>query len=43
MHEQPGASTELPPPTLDMERLTALGLADRIEVWRAACLDAEKF
>ena len=38
MHERPGASTELPPPSTDMALLTTLGLADRIETWRTICL-----
>lgn len=40
-HEQSGARTELPPPSLDLDFLTAIGLADRIEVWRAGCLNPD--
>jgi len=43
MHEQPGASTELPPPVLDLAHLTSLGLADRIETWRKVGLGSEEF
>jgi HD-like signal output (HDOD) protein len=38
-HERPGADTELPPPVLDIEHLTSLGLAGRVDNWRAACFD----
>jgi HD-like signal output (HDOD) protein/CheY-like chemotaxis protein len=43
MHEQKGADTELPPPALDLAHLTRLGLADRIETWRAVGLGTEQF
>lgn len=38
-HERPGASTELPLPTLDLAHLEALGLAGHLDEWRATCLD----
>lgn len=38
-HEHPGLNTELPPPSLDVEYLASLGLADQIADWRTACLD----
>ena len=34
MHQQPGAATEYPPPALDLEHLTRLKLAGRVELWR---------
>jgi len=43
VHEQSGTNTELPPPAIDMECLTRLGLADRIETWRAVGLGGEEF
>jgi len=43
IHEQPGAGTEKPPPVLYMEYLTRLGLAGRIETWRADALAPERF
>jgi HD-like signal output (HDOD) protein/CheY-like chemotaxis protein len=43
MHEQPGASTEEPPPTLDLDHLTSLGLAGRLETWRALSRGGEEF
>jgi HD-like signal output (HDOD) protein len=41
MHEQPGVDTELPPPALDMDCLTRLGLAGRIETWRSVGMSRE--
>jgi len=43
MHEQSGATSELPPPVLDLAHLTRLGLADRIETWRRVGLGSEEF
>ena len=36
-HEFSGINTEVPPPTLDTGHLAKLGLAGRIEAWRAGC------
>jgi HD-like signal output (HDOD) protein len=36
-HELSGTNTEVPPPPFDTEYLTRLGLAGRIETWRADC------
>jgi HD-like signal output (HDOD) protein len=38
-HEQMPATTEMPPPSLNLDFLAAIGLADRIETWRAGCLN----
>jgi HD-like signal output (HDOD) protein len=35
-HEQQTAHTELPPPALDLDYIAQIGLANRVEVWRAA-------
>ena len=36
-HELSGINTEVPPPKLDTDHLAKLGLAGRIEAWRAGC------
>jgi len=36
-HAFSGTNTEMPPPQIDTAHLTSLGLAERIEIWRASC------
>ena len=38
-HEQTPAPTEMPPPSLNLDFLADIGLADRIEAWRVGCLN----
>lgn len=37
MHASQNASTELPPPEVDLAYLTQLGLSDKLEVWHELC------
>lgn len=38
MHERLDANTELPPPSMDLDLITRLGLADRVQIWRELCM-----
>jgi HD-like signal output (HDOD) protein len=42
IHEQQQVGTEMPPPDLDLSYLKQIGLASRLEVWRAASLNTIK-